>query len=176
MNIIEAITTYRLEIIIVILGLIVLYLLYYVYEKDTLYGKNIRSLATVIEELNRDIFYLKNNLKEITKKIEQTKQSMSDEEIYAEIERNVYDMIQPLTLALKEVQNSIAVIDSQLESRISTLESGVKQISIPSSIHANDDEKIINLYKQGVSIETIAKELHIAKPEVEFVLKINKIK
>jgi hypothetical protein len=56
------------------------------------------------------------------------------------------------------------------------LESGVKQISIPSSIHGNDDEKIISLFKQGVAIDTIAKELHISKPEIEFVLKINKIK
>jgi orotate phosphoribosyltransferase-like protein len=52
----------------------------------------------------------------------------------------------------------------------------VKQITIPSSIHGNDDEKIISLFQQGVSIETISKELHISKPEVEFVLKINKIK
>ena len=176
MNIVEIATTYRLEIIIAVMGLIILYLLYYVYEKDTLYSKNIRSIAGVIEDLNRDIFYIKNNLKETTKKIEQAKRGMSDEEIYEEIERNVYDMIQPLALTLKEVQSSIATIDRQLESRIATLESGVKQIAIPSSIHANDDEKIITLYKQGVSVETIAKELHIAQPEVEFVLKINKIK
>ena len=38
------------------------------------------------------------------------------------------------------------------------------------------DEKIISLFKQGVSLETISKELHLSKPEVEFVLKINQIK
>jgi len=38
---------------------------------------------------------------------------MSDEEIYQEIERTVYDMIQPLALTLKEVQNSITAIDSR---------------------------------------------------------------
>jgi uncharacterized protein YoxC len=176
MNIIEILTTYKLEIIIALLSLIVLYLIYYVYEKDAQSSKNLRSIASVIEELNRDVFYLRNKLTETTKKIEQNKRGMSDEEIYQEIERSVYDMIQPLALALKEVQNSITAIDNQLEARISNLENGVKQINIPSSIHANDDEKVISLYKQGVSIETIAKELHLAKPEVEFVLKINKIK
>ncbi len=175
MNIVEIIATYKLEIIIALMALVILYLLYYVYEKDTQYSKNIRSIASVVEELNRDLFYLRNKLAEETKKIEQSQRGMSDEEIYQEIERTVYDMIQPLALTLKEVQNSITAIDSQLESRITNLENGVKQISIPSSIHANDDEKIISLYKQGVSVETIAKELHIAKPEVEFVLKINKI-
>jgi len=175
MNIVEIIATYKLEIIIAIMGFIILYLLYYVYEKDTQYSKNIRSIASVVEELNRDLFYLRNKLNEETKKIEQSQRGMSDEEIYQEIERTVYDMIQPLALTLREVQSSITAIDSQLESRIANLENGVKQISIPSSIHANDDEKIISLYKQGVSVETIAKELHLAKPEVEFVLKINKI-
>ena len=175
MNIVEIIATYKLEIIIAVMALVILYLLYYVYEKDTQYSKNIRSIASVVEELNRDLFYLRNKLNEETKKIEQSGRGMSDEEIYQEIERTVYDMIQPLALTLKEVQNSITAIDSQLESRIANLENGVKQISIPSSIHANDDEKIISLYKQGVSVETIAKELHLAKPEVEFVLKINKI-
>ena len=175
MNIVEIVATYKLEIIIAVMALVILYLLYYVYEKDTQYSKNIRSIASVVEELNRDLFYLRNKLNEETKKIEQSRRGMSDEEIYQEIERTVYDMIQPLALTLKEVQNSITAIDSQLESRIANLENGVKQISIPSSIHANDDEKIISLYKQGVSVETIAKELHLAKPEVEFVLKINKI-
>ncbi len=175
MNIVEIIATYKLEIIIALMALVILYLLYYVYEKDTQYSKNIRSIASVVEELNRDLFYLRNKLNEETKKIEKSQRGMSDEEIYQEIERTVYDMIQPLALTLKEVQNSITAIDSQLESRITNLENGVKQISIPSSIHANDDEKIISLYKQGVSVETIAKELHLAKPEVEFVLKINKI-
>ncbi len=175
MNIVEIFTTYKLEIIIAFMGIVILYLLYYVYEKDAQYSKNIRSIASVVEELNRDLFYLRNKLAESTKKIEHKQRSMSDEEIYQEIERTVYDMIQPLALTLKEVQNSITAIDSQLESRIANLENGVKQISIPSSIHANDDEKIISLYKQGLSVEAIAKELHLAKPEVEFVLKINKI-
>ena len=175
MNIVEIFATYKLEIIIAFMGIVILYLLYYVYDKDAQYSKNIRSIASVVEELNRDLFYLRNKLTESTKKIEQSQRSMSDEEIYQEIERTVYDMIQPLALTLKEVQNSISAIDSQLESRIANLENGVKQISIPSSIHANDDEKIISLYKQGVPVETIAKELHLAKPEVEFVLKINKI-
>ncbi len=176
MNIIDTIITYRLEIIVTLFGLIILYLLYYVYEKDSQYNKSIRSIAGVVEELNRDMFYLKNGLIETKKKVENANRTMSDEEIYAEIERNVYDMVRPLIQNIKEMQQTIATIDAQLQSRLASLESGVKQISIPSSVHANDDEKIITLYKQGVSVETIAKELHLAQPEVEFVLKINKIK
>ena len=165
-----------IEYIIVAMAAIILYLLYYVYSKDADYSKNIRSVATVVEDLNKELFYMKAKLSETQKSIQDNSQRMNDEMIYQEIERSVYDMVQPLTQALKQVQENLNTIDAQLESRISTLESGVKQFSIPSSIHANDDEKIISLFKQGVSLDTISKELHISKPEVEFVLKINKIK
>lgn len=167
---------FNLEYIVVAMAGIILYLLYYVFTKDSDYNKNIHSVATVVEELNREIFYLKKKLDETKKSIQHTKRGMSDEEIYQEIERSVYDMVQPLSNALANVQENLHVIDSQIESRVSSLESGVKQFSIPSSIHGNDDEKIITLYQQGISLETISKELHLSKPEVEFVLKINKIK
>jgi uncharacterized protein YoxC len=155
---------------------IILYLLYYVYSKDAQYNKNIRSIASVVEELNRDIFYLKKNTKEIELKNKINSKHMSDEQIYQEIERSVYDLVHPLSQALKQMQDSVETIEAQVDSRVSNLESGVKQISIPGSMHANDDQKVIALYKQGKDLEQISKELHISKAEVDFVLKINEIK
>ncbi|MEJ2413996.1 MAG: hypothetical protein P8Y22_01765 [Sulfurimonas sp.] len=167
---------FQLEYVVIVMALIILYLLYYVYTKDTSYSRNIRSVASVVEDLNRELYYLKKQLSQTESEFQANAQRMSDDEIYQEIERSVYDLVQPLSVTLKQLQSNIEMIEGQIEHRIAQLESGVKQISIPTSIHANDDEKIISLYKQGVGIETIAKELHLSKPEVEFVLKINKIK
>jgi len=147
-----------------------------VYTKDHDYTKNIRSVASVVEDLNREIYYLKKNMTETQKNIQQNTRGMSDDEIYQEIERSVYDMVHPLTVSLQQVQENLEAIDLQIESRISSVESGVKQISVPSSVQGNDDAKIISLFKQGISLDTISKELHLSKAEVEFVLKINKIK
>ncbi len=165
-----------IEYIVVAMAAMILFLLYYVFTKDSEYRKNIHSVASVVEELNRDLYYLKKKLGESEKNLEQNSTHISDEEIYQEVERTVYDMVQPLSLGLKKMQENLHAIDSHIDSRLSSLETGVKQISIPSSVHGNDDEKIISLFKQGVSLDTISKELHISKPEVEFVLKINKIK
>ena len=165
-----------IEYLIAAISALVLYLIYYVYTKDALYSRNIRSIAKVAEELNREIYYLKQELKETKQTVKDNGTHMSDEDIYQEVERNVYDMIQPLSIRLEQLKDSVQVIDEQIDSRVSTIETGVRQISIPSSIHGNDDEKVISLFKQGVPLETISKELHISKPEVEFVLKINKIK
>ena len=167
---------FNIEYIVVAMAGIILYLLYFVYAKDSQYSKNIRSVASVVEDLNRELFYLKKNLGETQGTIKENSQRMNDEQIYEEIERTVYDMVQPLSLGLKQLQENINAIDVEIGNRISALESGVKQISIPTSVHGNDDEKILSLFKQGVSEETISKELHISQPEVEFVLKINKIK
>ncbi len=175
MNIIDF-EAFALEYIVLVMAGMILYLLYYVFTKDADYSKNIRSVATVVEDLNRELFYMKKKLSETQEIIKQTPSRMNDDEIYQEIERSVYDMVQPLSHGLQQMQENINAIDAQIDSRMSTLESGVKQINIPSSIHANDDEKIISLFKQGVSLETISRELHLSKPEVEFVLKINKIK
>ena len=166
----------NLEYILVGMAGVILYLLYYVYTKDHDYTKNIRSVASVVEELNREIYYLKKNMKKKKKGIQKNTRGLSDAEIYEEIERSVYDMVQPLSAGFKQLQEHIASIDSQVDSRISALENGVKQFSIPTSINGNDDEKVISLFKQGVTLETISKELNISQPEVDFVLKINKLK
>jgi len=166
----------NLEYIMLGMAGVILYLLYYVYSKDMDYTKNIRSVASVVEELNREIYYLKKNMTETQKSIQLNTRGMSDEEIYQEIERSVYDMVQPLSVGLKQMQENIRAIDVQVDSRVSNLENGVKQFSIPTSVNGNDDEKIISLFKQGVSLETISRELNLSQPEVEFVLKINKMK
>ena len=168
--------TITIEYIVVIMAALILYLIYYVFSKDSQYHRNIHSVASVVEELNREVFYLKNKVKEAGQNISKNTTHMSDDEIYQEIERSVYDMVKPLSLGLKRMEEQISTIDAQIDTRISNLENGVKQISIPSSVHGNDDEKIIALYKQGVTLDTISKELHISKAEVEFVLKINQIK
>ena len=166
----------NVEYLVVAMAAMILYLIYYVFTKDSEYNRNIRAVATVAEELNREIFYLKKKLSDTQISIKKNSSRMNDEEIYQEVERTVYDMVKPISLGLKRLEESIQSIEESVNSRISSLESGVKQISIPASIHGNDDEKIISLYKQGISLETISKELHLSQAEVEFVLKINKIK
>lgn len=165
-----------IEYLVAAMAAMILYLIYYVFTKDSEYSKNIRSVATVAEELNREIFYLKKKLTETQQSIKNNTSRMSDNDIYQEVERTVYDMVKPLSLGLKRLEDNVQSIDEHLELRISSLESGVKQISIPASVHGNDDQKIISLFKQGVGLETISRELHLSKAEVEFVLKINKIK
>ncbi|SFV75484.1 Putative periplasmic protein [hydrothermal vent metagenome] len=168
---------YGLEIIIIFLAALVLYILYFVYTRDNYYNKDMKFLIKTIEEIQKEIFYLKKDLKEdkFTKQIKDNNR-MSDEEIYQEIERNIYDMMQPYAIALEQIEANIDALKEQVDTRLTSMENGMKQFSIPSSIHAKNDSKVIALYQQGIDIDTIAKELHISNAEIEFILKLNKIK
>jgi len=176
MDLYISIEKFYLEYIVAVMGGLILYLLYFILAKDTQYTKQIHVLASTIENINQELFYLKKTQNESSKKLETVSSKMSDDEIYQEIERGVYDMLQPVVDNLKALEENLGIVESKVDFRLSSLENGVKQISLPSSLHAKDDEKIIHLFNQGIPLETITKELHLSKAEVEFVLKIHKLK
>ena len=166
---------FHLEYIIAIMGVTILYLLYFIFTKDAQYSKNIHFLASTIETINQELFKLNKKNIATQNNIDLLPSRMSDDEIYQEIERSVYDMVKPLSENLIRVEELLKISEQKIDARVSSLESGVKQIALPLSIHAKDDEKIMHLFNQGINVETISKELHISKAEVEFALKIHKI-
>lgn len=80
---------FNIEYVVVIMAGIILYLLYYVYTKDADYSKSIHSVASVVEDLNRELYYLKKNLGETQENIESNSQRMNDENIYEEDRKSV---------------------------------------------------------------------------------------
>lgn len=150
-------------------------LLYIIHIKDEKHTQNIRSIASVIEKLQRELFAL-------DKKIEQELTLLSDtipdekslhvkEHIYAQM----HEMGEHIGSALMEIEQSIQRYKEHQDRRLHHLEQGLKNLSFPSSVSKVDDEKILSLYKQGVGVDTIAKELHLSKTEVEFALKIHQL-
>ena len=150
-------------------------LLYILYVKDAKHTQNIRSIATVIEKLQREIYTL-------DKKIEQELTLLSDmipDEKSLHVKEQVLEQMSEMggviNSALEEIEQSFESYKQRQDKRLLHLEQGLKNLSLPSSVSGMDDEKILSLYNQGVGVETIAKELLISKAEVEFVLKINQL-
>jgi len=154
-----------IEYIVVSMAVIILYLLYYVFTKEAECFKNIHSIASVVEELNRELFYIKKTLDDTQEGREGVSQRGSYEQIYQEMQGYICERVEPLSSEIE-----------QIDSRILNLQKSVEQISMSASTHEYDEEKIIALFEQGSSLESIAKELYLSQSEVEFVLKINKIK
>lgn len=166
------------EYILIAIGVVILYIIYYIFMKDAQLTRNIRAIASAVEDANRQIYMIEKKIYDIESKssTKDIKRIMNDDEIYDEIERSVYDMLNPISSNIRMIEQNLADLSSAVDSRLSSLEGGIRQISLPTSLHGNDDSKITTLFKQGIDVDTISKELHLSKAEVEFVLKINQLR
>ena len=150
-------------------------LTYIIFSKDAQHRRNIRSIATVIEKLQRELYSLD---KKIEQELTLLSDTMPDEKslhVKEQVSRQMSEMGELINDALENIQESLDSYKERQDNRMRHLEQGLKSLSLPSSVTGMDDEKILSLYNQGVNVDTIAKELLISKAEVEFVLKINQL-
>ena len=164
------------EYLLIALGVLLLYVIYYVLSRDARYTKQIRAIAGAVEESNRRLYRLE---KELGERITALGTAHDDDGTDANreaLERRVQQVAAQVGHALAGVEEGLGGFKEEMEKRMRHVEEGMRQLTMPSSVTGTDDEKIISLYKQGIPLEAIAKELRVSKTEVEFVLKINKIR
>lgn len=146
------------EMLLINVGIVVLFVLIFIffYVKDSETQRRLARCEKSLDGLNKDIFKLQKMLKNAPKSTEvefDFRKSLDD--IYAIIEKD-----------REYVDNKLTILEERL-----------KENSLyPSSSSNIDDRRIIALFKDGWSIENIARELMITKSEVEFTLKLADIK
>lgn len=158
------------------LGLLLIYITYFIIKRDTQQRRKIDSIASSVEETHRQIFALEKKMRQEMDLLSNMDTPISREELHLELERSVQRIAEPVAASLEGIEHDVSAMRADLDKRIHQLEDGLRSLSMPSQVSSMDDAKIIKLFKQGSEIESIAKELHLSKPEVEFVLKINKIR
>jgi gas vesicle protein len=163
------------EYLIIAIGGVVLLLIYYIFTRELQQNRQIRAIATAIEQLNHQVYTLEQSLKERSE-LKVDDDSLTAADLQYELEVGFSEYSKPIIKHQKELQDELTQIKEQLQQRITNLEENVRNLSLPASVTGMDDDRIITLYKQGVDLDTISKELRLSKPEVEFVLKINKLK
>ena len=164
------------EYLLVGLGLLMLYVIYYVLSRENQQSRQIRAIASAVEEFNRRLYTME---KQLGARIDAAAAEHSrddDAALHGELERKMQHFAASLSHSVAGMEEGINGFKSDVDKRLSHLEEGLRQLTMPASVTGMDDEKIIALYKQGIAIDAIAKELRLSKAEVEFVLKINKIR
>ncbi|MEA1918210.1 MAG: hypothetical protein U9N52_00075 [Campylobacterota bacterium] len=165
------------EYMILAMGAVVLSLIYYIFSRETHQAKQIRAIAIAVENLNHQFYALEQEFKQkILHLQEQDNDTITSADLRYELEVGISEYTKPLKDHLQQVQEEFQVAKEQLHKRIVHLEENVRTLSLPTSVTGMDDDRILTLYKQGIDIDTISKELRLSKPEVEFVLKINQLK
>jgi len=140
------------------LSLFVLFLFLYILRVEKAFEEKLSSFEMSIENINRDIFLLKKEIKN----------SDSDEKV-----KQLENIVDSLVDDMRNLEKKISKIITSIKSELSNLHSEIKKSKIVDvgMINKNDEEKIINLYKNGYSIEDISKTLRVPAGEVEFIVK-----
>lgn len=166
----------NIEMILIAIGIVILYLIYYIFTKDSQQSRQIRAMAHAVEDLNRQLFEMHKKLHKEIVEVAAIIPSKEDINVKQDFEKGVQDLYFPLSESLQNVEVNLQNQHREFSDRLQNLEANLKTLTLPSSVHSMDDDKIIALYQQGHTLEMIAKELNLSKAEVEFVLKINKIR
>ncbi len=165
-----------LEYLLIIIALILLFVIYYIYSKDLQNTKQIRRIAMAVENLNKELYMLNKKLDRHIQDTPLLENAMLDEDIAYELEVSMKNMSKPMVTSIAQIREELQEHRDEIEHKVRNLEDGMRKLSLPASVSGMDDARIISLYQQGIDIASISKELRLSKPEVEFVLKINKIK
>ena len=136
-----------------------LFLFFYMIKRDKVIDSKLLALENMIEEINQELFKLK-------------KQQNSEEskKLLIEMEKTIEKLVDNI----KKIEEKNIYYIKKLENKIETISSKVSlknKTPLELDINKIDEQKIINLYKNGYSIEDISKELMIPAGEVELVIK-----
>ncbi len=167
------------------IGVVILFILAYLYIKDLENAKKLKSYEKSIEELNKQIHSLRKIAKEYEENKHNTEIDSSNNkrhidsklnEVRAELQNDVkqaLNSLSPLISVLEEIQKSFQIHKNKIDRRMGEIEDRVKAvISIPTISNSLDESKIVAMFKNGRTMEEIAKDLRVTKGEVELILKI----
>lgn len=146
----------------------------YFFIKDKENAAKIHKLERAVEELNKDLHYLR---KESSQKPEQAEFNINElkDEIKFSLDREINLKIMPILKSLQGFENVIESFQNEQENRLSNLEQKAQNMSKLSPDFTNDEQKITELFHQGKSVEQIAKDLRISTGNVEFTLKMKEL-
>ncbi len=165
----------------IVVGIAVIFILFlfYLYFKERESTKRANRYETSIEELNKEVYRLQKKLKDSENQLEKFQQTLK-QQIYQEtrlemknvLDSNLFTQISPLKSDIQALQEEWREYQEKTENKMVVLEERIKEFAYTPSNPTNIDEgRIVSMYKDGWSVDSIAKELRIGKGEVEFTLK-----
>ncbi|MCI5633622.1 hypothetical protein [Helicobacter sp.] len=172
------------------IAVVLVLLIVYLYLKESESNKRTRRYEKSIEELNKEVYRLQKRIKEQESALEHFKVGIKAQ-IYQDtrlemknlLDTNLNTQVVPLRADMESLkvqwqshQKALENIE-YLENKIFSLEDRMKEFAYTPTNPINIDEgRIIAMFKDGWSVDSIAKELRVGKGEVEFTLKFANLK
>jgi hypothetical protein len=138
-----------------------LFLFFYILNRDKVTENKLAGLELSLEEINQEIFKLK-------KEVLALKQTGN----FEEIEKIIEEMVS----SVKSIEKKYLLKFQSIEEKLDILENKNKKKTFDfSNVNMQDEEKIKRLYQDGYSVEEISRELRIPAGEIELVLKFSNL-
>lgn len=139
--------------------------------------KRLRRFEKGMEDINGEIFKIHKWIKD-----SELENQLSSTALNTKIKTESIDAVNN---ALVSVYRQVEILEVQMnkereyvEEKLVSLEEKIREFGyFPTSTSSNIDEKrIISMFRDGWSIDSIAKEMRLSKGEIEFTLKLADIK
>ena len=152
----------------------------YMMIRDKENQAKISKLENVLEDTNKNLHYLKKYLDEKSGISEEVLAqinvpNLDESKIKSLVEQELNSKIVQILKSLKGFESVIDELQSEQENRLSNLEQRTQNMTKLSPDYSSEEQKIVELFKAGKSVEQIAKDLRISTGNVEFALKFNKV-
>ncbi|WP_104685894.1 helix-turn-helix domain-containing protein [Helicobacter suis] len=152
--------------------LIFVCLLTYSHLKDKEFASKTKQLEKALDAINQEIYKIRKWIQENEMQTEFNASSISAN-VKDELNTNLNTSLTNLYNHLQEIQDTMHKDRDYLEEKLIVLENKFKEMGhFTQGSDDIDEKKVIQLFQEGHSIDSIAKELRISKGQIEFVLKL----
>ncbi|MFQ6342757.1 hypothetical protein [Campylobacter sp. VTCC 70190] len=156
---------------------LLLAMLAYMNIKERENNAKLAKLQGVIEDITKELHYFRKELgvKDENVEDEDYKITLLKEELKIELDKQISLKITPVLRTLKTMEHIIEDFQNEQQNRLLNLEQKAQSMTKLMPNYDTEEQKIENLFKEGKSIEQIAKDLRIGTGNVELVLKFKKL-
>ncbi|CUU40158.1 MULTISPECIES: hypothetical protein [Helicobacter] len=147
------------------------------YTRNFDVSKRIRRIEKGMEDINNEIFKIHKWIKD-----SELENQLSTTALHNKIKTESIDVVNN---ALVNVYRQVEILEAQvnkerdyIEEKIVSIEEKIREFGYFSGSSATniDEKRIIGMFRDGWSIDAIAKEMRLSKGEIEFTLKLADIK
>lgn len=168
-----------LYLVFVIVILILIAMLAYMNIKERESNAKIIKLQSAIEDITKELHYFRKELgvkdEENDEEEEDYKFTLLKEEVKIDLEKQISAKITPVLRTLKTMEHIIEDFQNEQQNRLLNLEQKAQSMTKLTPNYDTEEQKIVDLFKEGKSIEQIAKDLRIGTGNVELVLKFKQL-
>lgn len=158
-------------------GIVLLIVIALSYMKDSEMTRKFSKYEKILDSLMKENHSIKKQLQtlEITASLPKETEDLQniEERLASKIQSEINDKIIPVINSIQNIEQAIENFQSEQQDRIYDLEERTKSITkISPPTNGSDEEKIVSLYNNGLSVESIAKDLQLSVGKVNLILKI----